>query len=146
MRGKRGVSPLIATVLLIAFAVSLGAVLINLGINLFGDPCSNRSVEVLVVEGTTRICHVESSKTISMTVFNSGKTGIDGFKLSVIGNTAYNEDIPESLGPQEKKVISYPVPDLKQIDVVTLVPYYVQSGQTHYCSTKHRDYIAVSDC
>ncbi len=146
MRGKKGVSPLIATVLLIAFAVSLGAVLINLGVNLFGDPCANRSAEVLIVEGIPRVCHSVLAKTMSLTVVNQGKKGVDGFKLSIIGNVAYNEDIPESLGPLEKKVISYPVPDLTQVDVVSIVPFYISSGQTHYCSAKQKDYTPIADC
>ena len=43
--GKRGLSPLIATVVLIAFAVSLGAVVMNLGSNLANDGSLTESKE-----------------------------------------------------------------------------------------------------
>jgi flagellin-like protein len=143
---KKGVSPLIATVLLIAFAVSLGAVVINLGVNLFGNPCSGVKLEILSVDGNARVCHIVASKTLSMTVVNSGSGEIDGFKLTIVGDDAANDDIAEAVGVLEKKVISYAIPTLKRVDVITLIPFYLKQGQIKYCSDEKRDYTNIPTC
>ena len=143
---KRGVSPLIATVLLIAFAVSLGAVVINLGLNLFGDPCKDKTIEILTIAGAPRVCHIPSTKTISMTIVNSGKDPLDGFKISVVGNVAYNEDIPEKFQSLEKKVISYPASDITRIDLISIIPYYEDQGEIKYCAQNEKDYTNIANC
>lgn len=143
---KRGVSPLIATVLLIAFAVSLGAVVINLGVNLFGDPCKSRSVEILTIEGSPRVCHVLSTKTLSFTAVNTGSQKFDGLKLTVVGDIAYNDDLPYELEALEKKVVAYPIPDIKKVDLVTVIPYYSKQGQIKYCAQKEITYSSIPTC
>lgn len=143
---KRGISPLIATVLLIAFAVSLGAVVINLGASVFNNPCKERTVEILTVNENVRICHLVSAKTLSMTVVNTGKSSLNGFRISVVGDTAYNEDIAELFEPLEKKVISYPVKDITTIDFVSIIPYYEKNGKIEYCSENEVDYTQIPRC
>ena len=52
-RSKKGVSPLIATILLIAFAVALGSVVLNWGLNLnLGktDRCSNVEIKTRSID------------------------------------------------------------------------------------------------
>lgn len=137
---------MIATVLLIAFAVSLGAVVINLGVNLFGDPCGGRNVEILTIENVPRVCNIVSTTTLSFTLVNVGTESIDGVKLTVVGETAYNEDIPYELAPLEKKVVAYPVPEIKNVDLVTVIPYYTKGGQVKYCAAKGKDYSIVPNC
>lgn len=143
---KRGVSPLIATVLLIAFAVSLGAVVINLGVNLFGDPCKERVIDVLEIEGNLHICHVQNTQSLSITLVNSGSKSVDGFKLTIIGETAYNDDFLEKLDPLEKNVISYPIANIKKVDVVSIIPLYEKQGQLKYCPQNQRDYTNIHIC
>ncbi|MDP7623305.1 MAG: hypothetical protein QF436_04300, partial [Candidatus Woesearchaeota archaeon] len=53
---KRGVSPLIATVLLISFAVALGSVVLNWGRNIDiskpGDKCAGINIEIRNIDAS----------------------------------------------------------------------------------------------
>ena len=147
MFSKRGVSPLIATVLLIAFAVSLGSVLINLGMNIFGDPCPSRVIMAFTVNDQPLLCQIVTTKTLSITMVNPSKKAVDGFKLSVIGgNMSYNEDIPELLKPLEKKVVTYPLGEMEHVDLVSIIPYYVSGGRPQYCAQNQKDYVNIRNC
>lgn len=79
-KNKRGVSPLIATILLIAFAVALGAVVMSWG----------RSTEFLKEEPDTEKCadvnlKIEEINEIPQVFY--GGTGSDGFIKFTISNT-----------------------------------------------------------
>jgi len=77
---RRGVSPLIATVLLIAFAVALGAVVMQVGSSLVGSDCG---AEVqLSVTGTP--CYSPSG--VKLSLKNSGSTPLDGFSVWIYGS------------------------------------------------------------
>jgi flagellin-like protein len=80
IKNKKGVSPLIATILLIAFAVALGAVVMNWG----------RNVEFLKEEPGMEKCaninlKVEKINNIPQVFY--GGTGPDGFIKFTISNT-----------------------------------------------------------
>ncbi len=146
LRNKKGVSPLIATVLLIAFAVSLGAVLMNLGLSVFGDPCKPIDAEVLTLEGMARICLNPTAGALQMTINNPTKSPVDGFKISVLGDTALNDDVVELMKPQERKIVKYPVGNMSHVDSVTIIPLYQKQGQIFYCPQKAHDYVSIPKC
>ena len=87
---KRGVSPLIATVLLISFAVALGSVVLNWGRNLeisnFGDPCSGVSVKVRSMEGV-EVCYTSKDKNANLKFIldNDGSVDINGLGMWIVG-------------------------------------------------------------
>ena len=86
---KRGVSPLIATVLLISFAVALGSVVINWGRNMEvskpGDPCSGVSIKIRSM-GSYEACYSGPAQNsyIRFILDNSGRD-IDGLAIWMIG-------------------------------------------------------------
>ncbi|MBU4493644.1 MAG: hypothetical protein KKA61_04695, partial [Nanoarchaeota archaeon] len=85
IKNKKGVSPLIATILLIAFAVALGAVVMSWG----------RNVEFLREEPGIEKCanvnlKIEKINNIPQVFY--GGTGLDGFIKFTIENNG-NEDI-----------------------------------------------------
>ena len=99
---KKAVSPLIATVLLIAFAVALGAVVMNWGRGYvedtaqFATEVSGREVscstavtlEILKIGGKTQICVDNGTDTINFTIQNSGSLEVKGIRVQAIGNTS----------------------------------------------------------
>lgn len=104
MKGnKKGVSPLIATVLLIAFSVALGAVVMNWGTSYVRDTseaseansddkvmCSTVvDVEFTEVNGVKRVFYSNGTANITLIigVRNTGNQDINGFYVSMIGNT-----------------------------------------------------------
>ena len=87
---KRGVSPLIATVLLISFAVALGAVVMNWGRNLDisipGDVCADVSIKLRNINNV-QVCHTGTGKNgyINFIIDNNGNRDIDGLGIWVTG-------------------------------------------------------------
>ncbi len=83
--GKRGISPLIATVILIAFAVSLGAVVMNLGSKLVGGTITDQKE----CSGMTLKFHELNGPQVSF-----GGSGTEGFIEFVADHTG-TEPIPK---------------------------------------------------
>src|SRR3989338_1751252 len=90
MFNKRGVSPLIATVLLISFAVALGSVVLNWGRNLDiskpGDKCAGVSIKLRNV-GSFQVCYSGSGENayIKFIIDNNGNIDIDGLGVWITG-------------------------------------------------------------
>ena len=87
---KRGVSPLIATVLLISFAVALGAVVMNWGRNLDiskpGDVCSGISIKIRTIDDAqARYLGSGQDAYIQFIIDNTGNKDIDGLGIWIIG-------------------------------------------------------------
>ncbi|MFH1398925.1 MAG: archaellin/type IV pilin N-terminal domain-containing protein [Candidatus Woesearchaeota archaeon] len=105
MHNRKGVSPLIATILLISFAVALGAVVMNVGKTIGGldsPTCSALGLEILTVGDKQRICFAEKGEKsyVEFTLQNGAKTIIDDLHVSIIGNDVFNIDkvLTEPLG------------------------------------------------
>ena len=109
-RGKRGVSPLIATVLLIAFAVALGAVVMNWGSNFVKDQtkraedttntklgCALRvSLKIAEIDSVPQLCYGGggSAGYVELRLNNDDESNsIDGLSVSIGGQSGvYNND------------------------------------------------------
>lgn len=101
---KKAVSPLIATVLLIAFAVALGAVVMNWGKGYIEGQtleaeekssaetmCSiDVDLELVKIGGEKKICYTSANSTqnasLDFMLENRGTIDIEGIALSVIGD------------------------------------------------------------
>jgi flagellin-like protein len=83
MADKKGVSPLIATVLLIAFAVSLGAVLLTYMTTL--GECGGVSIEIATIDNEPQVCFNTNNNKVSFSIENSGRQDIEYFKVTMTG-------------------------------------------------------------
>jgi flagellin-like protein len=87
---KRGVSPLIATVLLISFAVALGSVVLNWGRNLDiskpGDNCVGISIIIRNIN-SYQVCYSGSGQEgyINFIIDNEGNVDVDGLGIWITG-------------------------------------------------------------
>lgn len=86
---KKGVSPLIATVLLISFAVALGSVVLNWGKNLDvspGNDCSSVSLQLREL-GTYQACYGGLGKDtyINFMLDNKGSVDVEGIGIWIFG-------------------------------------------------------------
>ena len=87
---KRGVSPLIATILLISFAVALGSVVLNLGRNLDiakpGDICAGIIMNIRNI-GESQVCYSGQGQNtyINFIIDNDGSANIDGLGIWITG-------------------------------------------------------------
>ncbi|MBT7903738.1 hypothetical protein HN587_07785 [Candidatus Woesearchaeota archaeon] len=107
---KKGVSPLIATVLLIAFAVALGAVVMNWGrgyVEDTADAAKDRSdreimcsseidLDIVSIDGVSQICYnktVSGNYTIWSILENRRSRTIENVSIRVIGE---NSKVPQT--------------------------------------------------
>ncbi|MBL7054825.1 hypothetical protein ISS05_03640 [Candidatus Woesearchaeota archaeon] len=90
IKNKKGVSPLIATILLISFAVALGVVVMSWGRNIEisnpGDKCSEVDIKVREVNNYN-ICYSGSGSDayINFVIDNIGNPDLHGISLWVVG-------------------------------------------------------------
>lgn len=108
LKNKKGVSPLIATILLIAFAVALGAVVMSWGRNvefLKEEPsiekCANVNLKIEKINNTPQVFY--------------GGTGQDGFIKFTIANTGsydINQLIVWVIGEKDTNIV-----ELKQSSI-----------------------------
>ncbi|MCK5629639.1 MAG: hypothetical protein KAI26_03410 [Nanoarchaeota archaeon] len=115
---KKGVSPLIATVLLIAFAVSLGAVVMNWGRGYVETTmtqadvqsaekisCSmDTSIGVVQVGDKQRLCidDAATNATLNFTLINTGSATLQGVQILVIPVSGAPPD-PVEVGSETPK-------------------------------------------
>ena len=90
-KSKKGVSPLIATILLIAFAVALGSVVMNWGLNLnlgkSDDKCRNVEIKLRDID-SAEACYggFGSNGDINFIIDNTGSADISGLAIWVVGD------------------------------------------------------------
>lgn len=106
MKSKKGVSPLIATVLLIAFAVALGAVVMNWGRGYVEDTAnvarersdtevkcaSDVNLDIVDIDSTPQMCYNTSdpgagNTTVYFIVENKKNTNVEKIEARLIGSS-----------------------------------------------------------
>jgi flagellin-like protein len=162
---RKALSPLIATVLLIAFAVALGAVVMNwakpTGPGGGGPPttlvkganCSQVTFVVEKIGNNPQVCLSRTAaNTLSFIVDNQGGIKIARIKVTVIGASGepLNQDVPNSaIGEAEVKKISvsYP-PELGSIAKVKITPVLADyaNDKDLYCTDKTVETDDVRQC
>lgn len=166
---KRAVSPLIATVLLIAFAVALGAVVMNWGqsyvketaddVRLKSDKdikCSTDiGIDIYSPSGIPRLCYggEGTSGYLSFTLVNEGTEDIESISLTVEGTLdIYNNrsingsSIP--IGDAKKFNITYDYTDNGPVSSIRIVPEILVGGQTTACGGRalERPVSRITNC
>lgn len=120
---KQGVSPLVATVLLIAFAVAIGAVIVTYTSGL--AKCTAIQVTVVAQDALPKVCLDVQQKAIHLTLENGPDEAVYGFKATLFGrNEIINTDIIEPFGKAQTKriLIPYNVGTSGELEKVRLLP------------------------
>ncbi|MBU0461387.1 MAG: hypothetical protein KJ574_02245 [Nanoarchaeota archaeon] len=172
LRNKRGVSPLIATVLLIAFAVALGAVVMNWGRGYVEDMQDNAKTssdtavictsdihpEIVQIDKVDQICMNESDpsgteNTVYVIIQNSPRRDIVRFEAMIIG-TASKEPLIINLGnssylpnAQAKLYnITYDETTYGNVSQITLTPVMSYAGEDIKCKSNALKEINLRSC
>lgn len=151
---KRGVSPLVATMLLIAFAIALGAVVINLGttITVPEETGSVLNCDNVNLELTGDVCYNPSTKMIEIPVYNKeSSVEIDGLEVGIQGESYYDEKYEKPIVVDRKERISIPYDriraDTGQIEEIRITPFLVgETGEIETCYKKKIIDITINDC
>ncbi|MBT6774761.1 hypothetical protein HOA91_05320 [Candidatus Woesearchaeota archaeon] len=89
MMNKRGISPLIATLLLISFAIAIGVVVMNFGqaqVELEAKCPINIGLKLSKISGEKQFCYDADKKEISFNVENGVNINVEGLVVNVIGS------------------------------------------------------------
>ncbi|MFW6230892.1 MAG: archaellin/type IV pilin N-terminal domain-containing protein [Nanoarchaeota archaeon] len=143
---KKGISPLIATVLLIAFAVALGAVVMNWGRSYVEETakqsgqtsdtkvtCAQQvKLEIVEVAKTPKICFNEDEGFVEVTVQNKGEVDLEGLLFNVLGieGTGISHDTNTTIERSRirKFEIEYDDSEHGNIEFVQIIPKVDVSG------------------
>lgn len=148
---EKGVSPLVATVLLIAFAVSLGSVIMNWAASPITDTsegqfsaCSAVSFKVINRGAEKAICLDRDRERIVIDLEN-GNSAIDGIRLSYIGKTSNFIDYNEKIQPGVlwRVELDYDVVQYGEPRNVKLTPIV---NRNVYCSSQGIHFSFIEDC
>ena len=139
---KKGVSPLIATILLILFAIALGSVIMNVGVKLSPSVCDDVSITPLIVEGIERVC--VTNNTLSFAVTNDGSQ-IQGVKVIVIGDTVEEKDFFAAT-PTHSTIADLFSFTLTDPQVVQIIPIVNDGDELTYCPSKKQEVISFQTC
>ena len=160
---KRGVSPLIATVLLIAFAVALGAVVMNWGRSYVTEQvsevkqtsltidCSGVAIDIPTIGEEQKICANSTDGTIKFMLDNNGDD-ITGIKITVIGDKGVDNPIQlASTAVERAKTISETVPYSRddvgsKIEQIKIIPKITSGSQETFCTQNAATIDQVNEC
>lgn len=152
---KKGVSPLIATVLLIAFAVALGAVVMNWGRSYTEQTAENVKkksdvdvkcsldvkLKLLELSSKPQMCMSENgaSSNITFTVLNDGQKKVEGLRITIFGtsNIATNTSLSNATVPVAggtRQSVWYNFNEVGNVQKVLIVPIVDISGVQTPCS------------
>jgi flagellin-like protein len=154
LNNKRGISPLIATVLLIAFAVALGAVVMNWGKNYVQktavgaqqsgqakQKCTNTNLDFIVVSGIPKICYsgnLTNTQEIQFTLKNQASHELLGLQVSALVDADILETNMEDdgnysakfpLGANKIFVGKINVSSIGELEKVIFTPFIKIDGQ-----------------
>jgi flagellin-like protein len=154
---KRGVSPLIATILLIAFAVALGSVIMNWGLNLSAqnsdDPCQRIRLELKPV-ANAEACYgnIGAQGYVNFILENTGNSDISGVSIWLTGQKKTElidlvVSIPrKTTFERSNKETSFDFNAIGNINQIQFIPK-VQSGEkTSICTRQAIEPKTVTFC
>ncbi len=127
MGERKAMSPLIATVLLIAFIVAFTALIISAISLLTGGrhACDKTAISMGQEEAPT-VCLDEATGQLHMAIKNTGSAAITGFAVTAAGETAtVEEELAATLNKDasDEYTVSYPAANgaLKELTIIPLL-------------------------
>ncbi|MDD3264034.1 MAG: hypothetical protein PHT94_04025, partial [Candidatus Nanoarchaeia archaeon] len=152
---KKGVSPLIATVLLIAFTVAIGSVVMNWGTSYIKEEqvkatstsdvrltcATNVNLKLMKISNLQDYCYTNDSENVTISVrLTKGIEVLKGIRVNMISNSTsktldysqYIEDLNFNL-----KLTGFSTNVINEnnlIEYVELVPYIDNNGESYFCS------------
>ena len=167
---RRGISPLVATVLLIAFAVTVGALIMGWGQGMIEENADQAkasgqtevrctvgtSLDVKVVAGEKKLCYQNISATegrVDFMLENNGDKAIEGIKIVIIGDNdtseTYDQDTFQIIGGGVKKgTQNYTFTTLGNVTQVEFIPKVSISSSPglQLCSNKRLEESGIFEC
>lgn len=154
---KKGISPLIATVLILAFTVALAAIIMNWGTGFTKDLLKTTSkgstaniacAQDVKLEITSACRDTATGGTYKIAVENNGNRDVVKFNVRMYRSPTevYSDAIVDTLGPFVADTITTTI-QAAQVKKIVIIPSIVIEGQTVTCSDIGEEYgdVAGSD-
>lgn len=136
-RGKRAISPLIATVLLIAFAVAIGTLIMNIGKDVIANvgDCTAVKLDVQTINGKPLFCHDLENSKINMMIKNTGNVDIKYLKFSTTTTDFQHEEVAiDESSLKAGKTLTKSIDFSKQGSFkAEIIPVIIASGKETAC-------------
>ncbi|MBR9699884.1 hypothetical protein GOV09_05490 [Candidatus Woesearchaeota archaeon] len=139
---KKGITPLVSTILLLGFAIGLGTLVMSWGA-VKDFSCKEVELGIVTLEERKEICLTPSS--IEAVVENNGPTHIDRLKIVLLTQDAVlTEEMTEGIAPGSFKKVSFPLSGLEvtQILKIRVIP---SSGEED-CISKRVELERLRNC
>ena len=143
---KRGISPLVATLLLIGFSIALGAIVMSWGKGYIEEKaefvagveaspleCSKVSIKVIDIGGQLQICRDNGNL---KSLIENGDVRIDNIQARIIGEDGiYTEEsiLDKALPKNQAAETVFSVGDVGNVKQVKLTPFILISNQKEFC-------------
>jgi len=140
---KRGIAPLISTIILLIFATGLGLVVMNWGnaVSIEQKDGCDAQLEIVSINGLPQACYTENG--VKLTLENAGLDTVTEMKVAIIDeNGVLNQVVHERLEFIEVKEISFNTQRfLSNIRKIKITP-----KTTEYCSDNALEIDKVGRC
>jgi len=157
IKNKKGVSPLIATILLIAFAVALGAVIMSWGRNIsfpvkeqVNEKCAKVSISIEKINDVPQVFYGGTGNNgfVKFTIENNGDKDIEGIIVWIVGEKdTITIDLKESsikVGYPLIKRTSYDFNKYGKIKKLKFIPKINVMGAIMTCARNSKEKKKIS--
>ena len=143
MNGRRGISPLIATILLVAFAVALGSLVYSYIVVFQGGTgargCSNIvSIDSATKSPTGELTYLLEGGQLVIDVRNTGYTDVSSLAITYVGTEDNIEINRTRLGIGVSRIQKfrqeYDRATLGSIQTIIVTPYYIRAQEETICN------------
>ena len=150
---KKGITPLMATLLLISFAVALGVVIMNFGRAEMeaGAECTMEiGLGFSVIAGEEQFCLDRAKNELFFAVENGVNVKVNGMVVNLIGTkkalTYDLEDAQIEKAGTYLKYLSYPLEEVGEVRQIKIVPKVTLYEEELICQEKAIILESVKDC
>ena len=151
--GKKGITPLMATLLLISFAVALGVVIMNFGraqIESESECSINIGLQISKVGGETQFCLDRTSNQIFLIVENGINIKVEGLTMNIIGTkkatTQELNDAKIEKAGAYLKYVDYNVNEMGEVRQIKIIPKVQMYDKELICQEKAIILEDIRDC
>ena len=150
---KKGISPLISTLLLIFFATALGVVVMSWGktaqleemeVETDEITCSGVGLDVLRINEEPQLCFMDGM--LKYTLENTGSAAIDSIKLFIIGDEIEKLDIDNPIEPADIVSLDTSYQTTATIKKVKITPSILIGLEKEFCPKKGVEIDSINEC
>jgi len=131
---KKAMSPLLATVLIIAAIVAVGALLTSFTVSL--GECGKVFVKFATIENVPKVCYNTETQSVESTIENGPKQQVEKWRITLQGTRDVdNSDLDEKFGKSVSKkiIIPYDTAKLGKLEKLKMVPIIFDDGEEIIC-------------